>query len=113
MIKKLILIAISFATIFAAEKEITAPSGKKYFLISPDKYMNHGDAIKACAASGKKLANLATSEDIRFVGKEISGESWIASFMGQKSAECLAVFGGGAVAEPLSSCSAMLGVVCE
>lgn len=113
MFKKLILIALSFATIFATEREIKAPSGKKYFLVSPDKSMNHGDAIKACSAIGKKLANLGTSEDIRFVGSQIKGESWIASFMGQKSAECLAVFNGGAIVEPISSCSAMLGVVCE
>ena len=75
--------------------------------------MNHADAVKACSAAGGKLAELATSEDIKFVGAEIKSESWISSFLGQKSASCLAVFGGGAIAEPLSSCSAMIGVVCE
>lgn len=119
MIKSLLFIAIAlFSSLFALDtpsgaRKIKAPSGKTYLLIPADKSMNHADAVKACSASGGKLADLGTSEDIKFVGAEIKSESWINSFMGQKSTQCMAVFGGGAIAEPLSSCSAMLGVVCE
>ena len=115
MIKTFILCAITALALKAPEGSTNVSVGSKSFLILPaSKSMNLADARKACSAVEGSLANLASAEEIRAVGEKVSGEAaWIGSFMGQKSGEAIAVFKGGAVAEPVDSDKALLGVVCE
>lgn len=115
MIKSIALFAVATLALNAPEGSTNVSVGSKSFLILPtSKSMNLVDAKSACKAVGGQLANLSTSEEIKMVGEKVSGEAaWIGSFLGQKSGEAIAVFKGGAVAEPLDSEKALLGVVCE
>lgn len=116
MIKSLFLgLALTAYALNAPEGSTSVTVGSKSFTLLPaSKSMNLADARDACKAAGGQLANLASAEEIRMVGERVSGEAaWIGSFMGQKSGEAIAVFQGGAVAEPIDSEKALLGVVCE
>jgi F0F1-type ATP synthase assembly protein I len=115
MIKALVLCALTAVALKAPEGSTSVSVGSKSFAILPaSKSMNLADARKACQAVEGKLADLGSGEEIRVVGEKVSGDAaWINSYLGLKSGEVVALFKGGAVAEPLDSDKALLGVVCE
>jgi hypothetical protein len=86
-------------------------NGRDVLLIS--KTMNRKDAERVCQAAGGQLANLQAIEDIEELGRQVSQQAWIGGFLNHKSAKCVALYPGGAVAEPIGSCNALHNVLCQ
>lgn len=109
------LIPIVFA-LTSPEGSLSITSGAKSYLLLPtSKTMTLADAQSACKSIGGQLARLNSPDDIKVVGEKMGVEAaWIGGFLHhEKSGQAVAVFRGGAVAEPIDSEKSLLAVLCE
>lgn len=91
---------------------LTSPSNVKYTVINEP--TTRGDAPGKCACLGLSLAKIATTHELKFLGENIPGTSWIDKWQGNDyGGACIALFKGGAIAVPINNCNSLNAVLCD
>lgn len=92
--------------------KLTSPSNVKYTLVNEPS--TRGDAPGKCACLGLSLAKIATVGELKFLGENIPGTSWIDKWQGNDyGGACIALFKGGAIAVPINNCNSLNAVLCD